>query len=310
MTRSSFLFGSLLLAVSVTNAVGQERPTDQWLAKPVDQATFRAYLEFFAYSTDVPFATQVGETTTDEGVQTEHVTFQSTPGVQVTALLYHPLGVGLDAAPAIVSLHGGDGRGKDGARFVRFSQFLARAGITVLTIDMAHYGERADGFFTTFDEIEKHERLYNNEAAYLEWMQQTVKDVGRAFDLLVAERGVDSTRIGLAGVSRGAVVAAIAGGADPRFRAVAILHGGHFDYFEDGHLAAACPANYIGRIAPRPVFLLNAENDGDFLPETAIRPLHRLARDPKTIRWTPGGHAATTADDVAALVEWLLRNLP
>jgi dienelactone hydrolase len=137
-----------------------------------------------------------------------------------------------------------------------------------------------------------------------------VKDASRARDFLVAERGVAASRVGVVGVSRGAVVALIVGGADDRFAAVASVHGGHFDYFEDGHRAAACPANYIGRISPRPVFFLNAENDGDFLPETAIRPLHRLAREPKTIRWTPGGHGFSTDEDVAALAQWLRTNLP
>jgi dienelactone hydrolase len=302
--------GTALLTASVaTLAHAQERPTDQWLTTPVDQSTFTAYLEFYTYSQSVPFATTVRETVTDVGVRTERLTFQSTPGVQVTALLYHPSGIDIAAAPAVVSLHGGGGRGKDAGGYVRLHQFLARAGVTILAIDMLHYGERADGLFTTFDELEKHERLYNDDARYLEWMQQTVKDVGRAFDFLVAERRVAASRIGLVGTSRGAVVAMIAGAADQRFGAVALLHGGHFDFFEDGHRAAACPANYIGHISPRPVFFLSAENDQDFLPETAIHPMHRLAPG-ATIRWTPGGHGSGTEEDRAALVEWLRSNLP
>jgi dienelactone hydrolase len=299
----------LLLGATAAGGWAQDRPTDAWLTHPVDRGTFDTYLQFFTYNADVPFAVDVGGTTTDEGVRTEHLTFQSTPGTRVTALLYHPSGVDLEAAPAVVFLHGGGGRGKDAARYVALSRFLARAGITVLAIDMLHYGERADGFFTTFDEVEKHERLYNNDAEYLEWVQQTVKDVSRALDFLVAERGVAATRVGLVGVSRGGVLAMITGGADNRFAAVASLHGGHFDFFEDGHRAAACPANYVGRISPRPVFFLNAENDGDFLPETAIRPMHRLAREPKTIRWTPGGHGAMTEEDRGAFAQWLRRNL-
>jgi len=298
-----------VLAISAT-AQAQDRPTDEWLTHPVDRATFNAYLEFFAYSDDVSFSTNVMETTNDEGVRTEHLSFQSTPGMQVTALLYHPSGVDITAAPAVVFLHGGSGRGKDFGGYVRLNRFLARAGITVLAIDMLHYGERADGLFTTFAEMEKHERLYNDDAEYLKWMQQSVKDVGRAYDFLVAERGVGASRIGLVGSSRGAVVATIAGAADQRLGAVVLLHGGHFDFFEDGHRAAACPANYIGRINPRPLFILSAENDQDFLPETAIRPMHRLAGDQATIRWTPGGHASSTDEDRAALAEWIREKLP
>ena len=52
------------------------------------------------------------------------------------------------------------------------------------------------------------------------------------------------------GFSRGAVLASIVGGYDIRLKSVALIIGGHFDRFEDGHLAAACPANYVGRINP------------------------------------------------------------
>ncbi len=300
---------ALMAAITVSTATAQERPTDQWLTNPVDRATYDAYLGFYAYSPDVPFATAVSGMTTVDGVRIEALSFHSTPGERVTAALYHPTGARLDAAPAIIFLHGGSARGKDAAFYTGLSRFIARAGITVFAIDMPHFGERADGFFTTFDEMEKHERLYNAEAEYLRWVQQTVKDVRRSFDFLVRERGVAASRIGLAGSSRGGVLAAIAGAAETRFQAVALLHFGHFDFFEDGHLAAACPANYIGRISPRPLFMLSAENDQDFLPDAAIRPMIRLAREPKTERWTPGGHGATSDDDRAALVAWLGRHL-
>lgn len=308
--RSQTLFVGFAAMIVGTMAHAQDRPTDQWLTDPVDQRTFEAYLEFFAYSHELPFETEVLSTSNQGGVREEHLRFQSTPSVVVTARLYHPTGFEVTGAPAIVYLHGGGPAGKDRGVTVRMHRFLARAGIAVLAIDMLHYGERNDGFFTTFDEMEKHERLYNSDAEYLEWIQQTVKDVGRSFDFLVAERGADPNRIGIAGLSRGAVVAAIAGGADKRFNAVALLHGGHFDFFEDGHRAAACPANYIGRISPRPLFLLNAENDTDFLPEAAIRPMHRLAGESATYRWTNRGHGFMGEDDVSALADWLRDKLP
>ena len=36
-----------------------------------------------------------------------------------------------------------------------------------------------------FTESEKHEKLYNQESQYLAFVIQTVKDVGRSYDLLV-----------------------------------------------------------------------------------------------------------------------------
>lgn len=106
-------------------------------------------------------------------------------------------------------------------------------------------------------------------------------------------------------MSRGAVVSMIAAAADGRFSAVRLVHGGHFDFFEDGHRAAACPANYIGRLAS-PLFFLNSDSDGDFLPDPAIRPMHRLAGPSVEIRWTTaGGHGAMDEEDRSVLAAWL-----
>ncbi len=297
------------LAIGAVPASSQERPTDQWLIDPVDDRTFAAYLDFFAYSSDLPFETEVLGLTRGDGVEVEHLSFQSTPGERVMARLFRP-----DAADgtgqAVLLLHGGVPSGKDSPRMVAIGRMMARAGWTVLAIDMQYYAERSTGFLQTFTEAEKHEKLYNQPSTFLAWVAQTVKDAGRSFDFLVEERGVDPGRIALAGFSRGAQLAAIVGGADPRFAAVAMIHGGHFDRLETGHLPAACPANYIGRISPRPLLMVNGRNDADYLMDTSVLPLQRLARDPKELRWTESGHGIVTEEDRAFILEWFRENVP
>jgi formylglycine-generating enzyme required for sulfatase activity len=91
----------------------------------------------------------------------------------------------------------------------------------------------------------------------------------------------------------------IAGGADRRLAAVIILNGGHFDALEREHLPAACPANYIGRISPRPLLMLHGKYDTDHVPETSVEPLYRLAKSPKQILWSESGHAFPSEDNQA-----------
>jgi dienelactone hydrolase len=287
----------------------QERPTDQWLANPVDDRTFETFLDFFRYDQDLPFDARVSVVGEAEGIQTQRITFQSTAGDLVTALLQRPVALGDQGYPAMIFLHGGGARGKGSRYNVRVTQLAAKAGLAVLSIDMQHFGERNTGLLETFSESEKHERLYNQESTYLDWVVQTVKDVGRAYDYLIQERGADSSRVALMGFSRGAQAAIVSGGADSRLAAVIVLFGGHFDLLEDGHLAAACPANYIGHIGPRPLLMVNAENDADFLKATSVLPLQRLARDPKYFHWTSGGHGFFAEEDEAFLVAWLQEHL-
>jgi dienelactone hydrolase len=289
----------------VSLGVTQNRPpSDQWLTRPVDDKTFTSYLDFFAYDRKVPFDTRVVETNNDEGLKRERLSFQSTPGVRVTALFWRPQTEG--KAPAVTFLHGGAARGKDA--FIPFGAVLARAGWSVLAIDLPYFGERATDLLRSFSQQEKHEKLYNQPSTYLSWVTQVAKDVSRSYDLLVAEKGVDPHRVALIGASRGAIAASIAGAIDHRVRGVVMLYGGHFDDLETNHLPAACPANYIGRIAPRPLLMINGTEDSVMSRDRSVEPLLKIAREPKRIIWAPGGHMFLGEEHRAALIQWLHEN--
>lgn len=282
--------------------------TDEWLQQPVDNAAFASFLEFFAYDHQLPFALTSLDEQQAEGVSIEHLSFESTPGMRVTGRLYRLPTPTDERRPAMVFLHGGVPEGKDG--LTRYAAALARAGWAVLTVDLLHFGERDTGLFETFMNPEKAERLYNRPTEYLEWVTQVVKDVGRSYDMLVAERGADARRIVLVGISRGGQLALIAGGADRRFAGVAALIAGHFDALETGHRAPACPANYLGRISPRPLLTLNGDRDGDYDRRLSVEPLHRLAGQPHEARWHDLGHTAPVELTVTTLIEWLSRVPP
>lgn len=284
----------------------QKPPADPWLSKPVDERTFRTYLDFFRYDTQLPFNARVLDTEGSvPGVRKEHLVFDSTPGVQVYARLYRPQ-EGRPNQPSAILLHGGTPGGKDSPNVGLNALFLARAGWTVLTIDMLYFGERRTDLLTTFTEQEKHERLYNRPSSYLTWVTQTVKDVGRSVDLLVREQKVDPTRIVLIGFSRGAIVGTIAAAVERRLRSVVLLYGAHFDALEHEHLPAACNANYIGRISPRPLLAINGLHDMDHIKDTSVAPLLKLSKPPREIIWAETGHQSVLNDELRArMLQWL-----
>ena len=302
---------TFLIALAVGQAASAQKPSaaDQWLARPVDNRTFQTFLEFFAYDKQLPFELRVISVEEQEGIRKEHLSFQSTSGVRVFANLYRRLGAAAEKRPAIIVLHGGGPLGKDLPGVKVIAELLTRGGWDVLAIDMPYFGERSTNLLTTFTEQEKHERLYNQPPAYLAWVTQIVKDVSRSFDLLAEQRSADPRRVGIVGISRGAILAAIVGGAERRLAAVALLYGGHFDALENGHLPAACPANYVGRISPRPLLMINGTRDTDMIKETAVLPLYRLAKPPKQILWADTGHQLPTEEHRAVLLKWLRENL-
>jgi dienelactone hydrolase len=297
----------LFTALSAISGVAQAQVTrgDEWLTRPVDDKTFQTYLDFFVYDNSLPLETQTIGTSVSEGLRKEHLSFQGTSGSRVYANLYFLEGIAFERSAALILLHGGSPKGKESGYAVAIAEVFARAGFIVLAIDMQHFGERSSSFLTKFTEAEKHDRLYNQKSTYLTWMIQLVKDVGRSVDFLVGQRKVDARRVGLVGISRGAQAGIIAAGADKRISPVVLFFGGHFDGLETGHLSAACPANYIGRISPRPLLMINGEADSDFGRATAVDPLYARARSPKEIIWTDGGHMSFTDKELSKTTEWL-----
>jgi dienelactone hydrolase len=303
------LFSLIGIAVRQSTSAQKQAAADQWLTRPVDNKTFETFLDFFTYDKRLPFELHSIDVVEQEGIRKEHLSFQSTPSVRVFANLYQSAGAAKAKRPAIILLHGGSPAGKDSPPAKVMAELLTRGGWDVLAIDMPYFGERGTGLLTTFTEEEKHERLYNQQAVYLDWVTQIVKDVGRSFDLLVEQREADPKRIGLIGISRGAIIAAVVGGAERRLSAVAMLNGGHFDALERGHLPAACPANYIGRISPRPLLMINGTRDTDMIKDTSVLPVYRLAKKPKLILWADTGHQLPTEELRAELLKWLRENL-
>jgi dienelactone hydrolase len=304
------LAAALVAAACWLAAPGASPPQaagDEWLTNPVDDRTFKPFLDLFTYDRKLPLDVRTARNDEQEGIKRVHLSYESTPGIRVFAHLYHPPGAAPERSPALILLHGGIAAGKE--NLSPRARNLARAGFTVLALDLQHFGERSTDLLTTFTEREKHERLYNQQALYLAWVTQTVKDVSRAVDLL-AERGRTATpRVGLVGYSRGGVLGVIAAAVDRRLAAMVMFYAGHFDGLERAHLAAACPANYIGRVSPRPILMLNGTLDTDMIRETSVEPTFRLARQPKQILWSDGGHMAVSEQNHAHMLQWLRENV-
>jgi dienelactone hydrolase len=283
MSRLCLLTGLIVfgLLILILNPLAQQEATCEWLRKPVDDKTFKTYLEFFTYDKNLPFDMQIIDTKEYEGIRKEHLSFQSTPGERVFGNLYSAAGPSSKKEPAIILLHGGSAPGKDDPRMNGMGELLARVGWRVLAIDMKHFGGRSTDLLTTFSTEEKVEKFFNNPPTYLGWTIQTIKDISRSFDFLIEQKDADPDKTSLIGVSRGAVVAPIACAVERRLAGIMMFYGGHSGKFK--HMPAACPANYIGRISPKPLLMINGTRDIIFDKDTAVLPLYNLAKEPKKI---------------------------
>lgn len=149
----------------------------------------------------------------------------------------------------------------------------------------------------------------------------TPPSVELALDYLLQRPDVDPTRVELVGASFGAPFATIAAARDTRITRLWLAHGGGDTYrmISRGlekeipwapvraplaHLANILasgprftPEKWIARVAPRPVVMLNAEED-EKIPRESVEILYAAAGEPKELVWLPGKHMQGNRPDV------------
>jgi len=150
-----------------------------------------------------------------------------------------------------------------------------------------------------------------------------------AVDFLMTRTEVDRSRILLVGGSFGALIGPAATAFEPRLAGAAFLFGaGDLRTLMAANIPAPGwaawmgasvvslmtspvePTKYIGRIAPRPVFILSGRSD-ERLPESCTRALHDAAREPKRVRWIEAEHLQIHTDHLRTIVRaefeaWLI----
>jgi dienelactone hydrolase len=240
-----------------------------------------------------PDATILGRQHVGE-VAIEHLAFEGANGARVPAYLFRPRASD-GARPAIVLQHGAN-TSKDDYYIQAPARRWAKEGWTCLAIDLAEHGERIDG-------VPLEQMARRRLIAKRSFVEQGVGDLQRAIDVLEHTPGVDRTRIGLVGFSLGGMLGTIVTAREARIRAAAVVIAGSFAYtryWERGDTAeererrqaaahATDPAFFAAAIAPRPLLMVNTEDDPVFPREAALA-LFDAAREPKELRWHPGTH--------------------
>ncbi len=216
-----------------------------------------------------PLALEVHRTLPCDGYDLRLVSYQSRPGLRVTAHLAVPAGRG--PFPAVINLHGHWKEGKISRRVQERLHVLARDGFVALTVDAFGAGERG----TVPGRFEYHgggigASLFDLGESLL-GMQ--VYDNRRAVDLLATLDGVRPDAIGVTGASGGGNQTMWLAALDPRIKAaVPVVSVGTFESYvmrsncmcevlPDG-LSVLEEWAILGLVAPNALLLLNSLRDG------------------------------------------------
>lgn len=275
-----------------------------WLAIPAAAALASGAREDFLKLIDrprVPLAAQVTPLASAPGLVEFRLTFASDATERVPGILVEPESAQeTPRRAAVICLHG-TGGSKEGC--IPLLRELAARGFLAVAIDGPFHGERAA--HESYDQAIL--RAYRTGRGH-PFLYDTVWDVMRLIDYLRTRADVDSSRIGLIGLSKGGMEAYLAAAVDPRIQATvsalgvqsfrwALDHGGwsaRTDSFKPAVQGAARDAgvwfvradfirHFYDRVAPG----IYSEFDGpSMLPLIAPRPLLTIngAADFKTPR--------------------------
>lgn len=267
-------------------------------------------LEYYGYDRAVPLEDSVQVISNNTGASVSRFFFTSVNEQRVTGLLSIPDSA-KRPAPIVILIHGlGDSKEAD---YIRFgTRYFLDNGYAVLRIDLYGHGERKTRIFD-----------FDLTGDYRYWTRniitQSVFDLRRAVDFIEAQNDLDAQRIGYFGVSLGGIIGTLFCGVEERIKVpVIVLAGGQLNllYEKQGFSSEAKdfvsmvePLNFVDRIAPRPLLMLNAKND-EVVPPLMSKLLFRKARKPKEIIWYDAKHRDVPVDSVYADgVKWFKKYL-
>lgn len=275
-----------------------------------------------------PLGTTVTGRVEGDGWVVEKLHFRSLPGLVVTANLWRPPdGAVPGRRPAILYVCGHSSRGRDGNKtaFQDHGMWFARHGFVCLVLDTLQLGEIPGVHHGTYREG----RFWWQSCGYTPAGVECWNGI-RGIDLLAARDDVDPARIGVTGISGGGATTLWIAAADERVAAAAAVSGvadlgayvtgrcieGHCDCM---FLVNSCRwpwARIATLVAPRPLLLVNSDEDPIF-PMDAFERVGRTlgpvwaargAGDGLETMVSRGGHAYRS-DIRAAVYRFMLARL-
>ncbi len=318
-TTRSLIFALFVFAAFPLYA--QTPPVDQAIDR---EAVYQKALPSYQDDASLPLAVKVSGTQTLGATKFERFSYASTNSQRVPALLFTPPGASAThPAPCLIILHG---LGGSKELMAGMALDAAKAGYASLVID--EYGQGERGPLKTVPGQQAQELAMT--------VSQTTVDVRRGLDYLATQPQINSNRVGLAGVSLGAIIGTVVSGVEPRIKADVLISGGgdwglilrtlssrgavvggrDTSTFKNTDWAALSvllapedPLTFAPHIAPRPILMLGGRKDTTIVPK-AQQELFDAARQPKQIRWYPQyGHVPPPEVTYPAMKKFFARTL-
>ncbi|MBX7132315.1 MAG: acetylxylan esterase [Fimbriimonadaceae bacterium] len=236
-----------------------------------------------------------------EGYHIEKIVFESRPRFFVTAHVYVPSAPGRH--PVIVNVNGHWAHKKNEDRIQLRCMFQALQGYIAIAIDSPGHSFEGNSLIERRPEGEHNDWFLiqggTNTTGYYVW------DAIRALDYMATRNDADMEHIGITGASGGGLATLYAFAADDRYdAAVPVVYMASLELAPDNgclcnHVPGTCQvgdrSDVIGIQAPKPVYIMGAQVDGEFPPDATLLTREKMAKE-----WSLFGKAADTKVQIFA----------
>ncbi len=232
-----------------------------------------------------PLNARITGTLHRNGYHIEKVVFESRPNFFVTCHVYKP-DVAIGRLPIVVNVNGHWAHKKDEDRIQLRCAFQATQGYIAIAVDSPGWSFEGNSL------IERREEGNHNDFMLVQGGSNTtgyyVWDSIRALDYMSTRPDTDMSRIGITGASGGGLATLYTFAADDRYKAaVPVVYMSSMELAPDnGCLCNHVPgtsqigdrSDVIGIQAPKAVYLMGAQNDGEF-PPAPMRLTHKKMQE-------------------------------
>ena len=251
-----------------------------------DKMTFEQTLPLFEYDRRVPLDVQRLSSYPRGTARLDDITYVGAAGIKMPAYLVVPGGKGPFAGVIWMGWTGDYSHIRD--EFVDESMALAEHGVVSLLVS---------GYFPWY--VTPSDKDADRMA-----MIGQIRELRRAIDLLLAQPGVDPSRIAFVGHSMGAMHGADLSAVDHRVKASVLMcpHATLTDWVFEGYglepsteaeyrgaMASFDPLAFVAHASPTALFFQFGSDDL-FVPRIVAQGLYDAASSPKRIGWYGGGH--------------------
>jgi dienelactone hydrolase len=256
----------------------------------------------FSYDTGAPLKSRVSQRLDTTTFVREKIVFDGARGVRVPALLAVPKS-GPARHPLVVLV---DGIGGWKERWWQETSWnrgrvlidsLLSAGFAVAMADAPASGER-----TFENDFVSAEAFVRDTSKWREMGIRNAIEQRRLIDYLVSRPDIDSTRIGMLGLSHGGMMTFALAATDSRIKA-AVAGLTPMQRIP----ADLLPTAYVGRVHT-PLLMFAATNDGWYTREQVDRAFAGIAARQKQLVWYEGGHRPPPEYAIAA-AQWFRQHI-